>query len=766
MLELNPILVIVGPVDGNRDCLAAQVAEIPAGAAKNRHIARYGERAMPYFAVSQLFHGAQCPPDATIEEVRVSVLASLRDVDVPPWMVLTDTDLCDPQSIELLLRTAEAGGIRLIATLTSETVTEQEQLVSAGRVIESPPLDSATLAELLRVRFGAAAHPAVTELLLERSGGSYAVVQDLADASYASGALIIVEGVLTINPIRQKPSSDRLTDLFGPHADLVQLTALLGQLDVDEALVAFGAEVVDLATNHDGLRVTQGTLVFSLQAEAVLVRRSTAQERQIELFERFASAIPRTTGRAGVAVLAADWWRATGRLLPVDLAGRAGREANLLGHYRRALVYTDPANNDEHAAVAPVERAFAFSELGDDEALLRVLTDLDPSSLSEDELYPYLRGINLLAADRDRDRLVALAISSDDPDVHRRREAVSTLADMVQQSFGTGDERLAIQLRSLAFSGQLTPGNHAVAFAALAAVLHHSGRPAQAVEAAEFAIGTLIAERDSVTAFHLDTAHEVHIMALVSALDVIGAERELTAYSAGVFASAGSGRITTAMQAYVAMVRGDMPESLASAHRCLSGLEDHDPNQVRGWVEALKAQGLVYTGRDDEARKALAAARRHPSRIPQTDLARRTHIASTYDALAEPEEALEILAEVVDEARRRNLLQAQIDAAAASVLIGGPPQVHVLLDAVDDLVDPSGAPLFWQMFARAARDYDIPTIVELADQLDALGARMFASGVAQFVLDMARRATDLERATRDRLSTLADLAAQQGRDRP
>ena len=772
LLDLHPVLLIVGPVGGNRNRLAAQIAEIPSGPSKNRHVARFGEKCLPYFAVAQLFRDVQPATDTPVDAVETAVREALGTVETPPRIVLANTDLVDPESLDVLLRVAGAGSIRLIATLTPEAAADQEQLLAEGTLVEIPPLDRATIAELLRVRFGAAPHPTVVELLLERSGGSYAVVQDLADASFASAAIVIVEGVLALNPIRQKASSGRLTSLLEPRTaerlgggqaitDLVHLTALLGQLDVDEARAAVGADVVDLAVRHGELTIDGAALVFALSAEAMLVQRSMPHERQIELFDRFASVLPRTIDRPGAAVLAADWWRAASRPIPVDLAARAGREANLLGHYRRALVYTDPANNDAHAAIAPVERGFALKELGDDDAFVRMFADLDPSTLSEDELYPYLRAVNLLDLGGDRERLVARAVSADDPADRRRREAVRQLADMVQQAFGTGDEKLANRLRSIAFSGQLGPGNRAVAFAALAAVLHHSARPAQAVEAAEFALGTLIAERESVSAFHLDTARELHIMALVSALDVAGAERALTAYSSGIFASAGSGRITTALQAYVAMVRGDMSEALASAHLCLSGLGTRDPNQIRGWVEAMAAESLVHLGRTDEAREMLAAARRHPSRLPQTDLARRTNIASAYDALAEPEEALEILAGVVDEARRRNLRQAQIDAAAASVLIGGPPQLSVLLDAVDDLVDPSGTPLFWQAFARAAREYDIPAIVELADQLDGLGARLFAAGVAQFVLDMARRATDLELDTRQRLSVLADLTVRQ-----
>ena len=760
LLDAKSVLVIVGPVGGHRNRLAAEIAEIPAGASKNRHVGRFGDGQVPYFAVSQLFRTVQPPPDAPVDDVETSLRESLRDVDVPPRIVLANTDLCDPQSVDVLVRAAEAGAIRLIATLTAETVATRDRLMAAAGLIEIPALDRTAIGTMLRARFGAAPDPELSDLLLERSGGSSDVMQSLADASFVSGAIVVDDGVLRGTELLLSRTAEGL-DGTGTITDLLHLTALLGQLDVDEARALFGDDLVDRATTTGALTAGDGALTFALPEEAMQVKRSLPQDRQIDLFERFADVLPRTVGRTGAAVPAADWWRAAGRLLPPDLAARAGREANLLGHYRRALVYTDPRSNDQHASVAPVERGFAFSELGDTDAILGMIAELDASTLSEDELYPYLRAVSVLSPDGERERLVAQAVASDDPVTRRRREAVRTLAVMVQEAIDTGDEKLANRVRSLAFSGQLSPGNRAIAFAALATVLHHSARPAQATEAAEFALEVLTEDRSSVSAYHLDTARELHVVALLSALDLPAAGRALATYSTGVFAVPGTGRVTYALQALVAMTRGDMVEALASAHLGLSEVRRHDPHQIRGWIEAIIAQSLVHLGRVGDARAALITARQHPSRLPQIDLARRTYIAATYDALAEPEEALEILTEVVDEARRRGLRLAQIDAAGAGVLIGGPPQVDLLLEAVDDLVDPSGTPQVWQAYARAARSYDISAIVELAYRLDALGARLFAAGVAQSVLDMARRATDLDHATRGRLHRLADLASRQ-----
>ena len=769
LLDVQPVLVIIGPVGGNRNHLAAEVAGIPAGPSNNRHVARHGDQDVPHFAIRQLFRELPLGAHTTGEALAAAVRDALADVDEPPRVVLANAELCDTPSIAVLAGVAEAGAIRLVVTLSPDAVAVHDDLVAASGLVEIPPLDSATIAELLRVRFGAAPHPEVTALLLERSVGSYAVVQELVDSAFASGAIVIVEGVLALNPIRQTSGPGRLGRQIVPTApgqgrdeavaDLVHLTALLDGLDLEEARAAVGAEIVETATSPGGLLIDAGSVVFTLRSEAALVQRSLSQTRRVELFERFADAFPRTLGRPAAAVPAADWWRAAGRLLPSSLAARAGREANLLGHYRRALVYTDAASIEGHTAVAPAERAFALSELGDDTSLLQMLKDLDPGTLAEDELYPYLRAVRMLDHDGDGERLAERAVASDDPAVRRRREAVRTLEALVREAIGTGDEKLVVRLRALAFSGLLAPGNRAIAFAALAIVLHHSARPAQATEAAGFALESLLDDTSSVSAFHVSAAHELLVVALVSALDLAHADRALSVYSSGLLASPGSGRMSDSLQAFVAMAHGDMSAALASAHLSLSELRRHDPHQIRGWVESITAQSLVHVGRTDDARDALAAASRHPSGNPQTDLSRRTYIALTYDALAEPEEALEILAAVVTEARSRGLRLAQIEAAGASVLIGGPPQLDQLIDAVDDLVDPSGTPEVWQAYARAARRYDIPAIVDLALRLDALDAGLFAAGVAQSVLDMARRATDLTPQTRDRLNRIADLSA-------
>jgi hypothetical protein len=764
LLETRGVLVILAPVGASRRRLAADIAEAPDGPVWFRHVARFGEKGQRYFALQQFFPDVEIAPGDGVDQVSTAVRTVLDDIEPSrPRLVLVNSDLCDPESVEVLVALASAGRIRLIATLTPDAVADQDLLLADAAVIDVPPLAAERVAELLQARYGAPPHPLMVDLLMQRTGGSYSAVRDLADASFAAGLILVVDGQLVTDPgtpaaecfdtWHEPPLIERLSS--GEVTDLIELAALLGQLDLTDARACVSSTAIELAIAHGTFSSDGARLTFAWAAEEILVLRSLPVARHRELFEIFAARVPRTLALPGVAVRAADWWLSAGRRLPVDLAHRAAREANLMGRHRRAVIYTDPTANDENRGVALIERAFAFSELGDDTALDGLLGTVDAAALDEEELLVYLLWVSHAESVDDRDALAERAVHADDPAIRRRRAAVRTLAELTGQTFQSAGDDAVTRLRSLAFSSQLSPCNRATAFAVLSAVLRHSGRPAQATSAAEFALRILADEQDAVSAFHLERARELHVMALVSSLDLEGAERAAREHSGGVLAQPGNGRMTSALQVWIAVLQGDLLGALASARLCLAGLRPRDPHHVRGWVEAMTAHVLIRCGRADEAHDYLLAAERHPSRRRQLDLERRMLLASAHDSLAEPELALGVLADVADEAQSHGLTLALIDAMVMSVRIGGPPHLPMLLGVVDDLVDPTGTPLIWQTFARAVRQYDFAQLIELAEHLATRGCRAFAAEIAQYVLDMARRATDLDEATRERLRELA-----------
>lgn len=760
------MLLIVGAAGSSRHMLASAIAETatPDGPAPLRHIARFGERDHAYFALRRLFPGLRLAPDASREAIEEAVRAVLDELpDGPPVLVLTDTDLCDAPSIAMLAELAGSDSIRLIASLTPETVTAHEQLTTVAEVVDIPPLDDERIAGLLRSRFGVRPHRLLVSLLAEQTAGSYSAVRDVADTSFAAGLIVIVEGVLALRPGATADDlvgrrAPRTAERLGGGEEItavVQLTALLGRLDVQEARACVGARTVELAMAHGAFAMHDGCLVLASRADEVLTRHAIGDARRRELFDAFAHRVPRTVALPAVAAHAAEWWITAGRLLPVDLAGRAAREANLTGRHHLARLFTDPDTNEQHVDIAPLERAFACVELSDDAGITALFARLDPATLTEEELLVYLRGVSRVEPGHDRDALIRRALTSADPESRRRRMAVRALAELVDRAFETAGDEAINRLRSLAFSDGLSPCNRAVTFATLSAVLRHSGRPVQSVEAAGFALDILDREVDALSAFHLSLAREVHVMALISAVDADGAERALADYTTGPCAYPVRSPMMAALETSLAMLQNDLERALASARLCLASLHPNDPHQVGGWVEAMLTQILVLRSRPDDARSALGQAERRPARRRQLDLERRMMLAWTHDALADPEEALRLLADTADEARAHGLSLALIEAAALSVQIGGPPHLPLLLGAVDDLVDPSGVPLVWQTFARSADRGDLPSLIALADLADSSGARRFAAEVAQYVLDTWRRRTDMSPEMRDRLQELA-----------
>jgi hypothetical protein len=756
-LDEQGVLVVVGPAEGSRDTLAAAVAGLVDRPSPHRHVARPGETHLSHFVLDQLWRGDRLPVGADSGTLEARVREQLAGRPSTPRIVLVDAELGDAGSLEVLVRLAETGAVRLVATTSDASLPALARLREVGAVVAVAPLDADEVADRLAARFDAVPDPSVVEHVLERTGGSYELVRRVVDATVASGLVDVRGGVLAgtrplDDPAAAAPDADPAL-----MADLLDVTALVGRLDPDECDELFGGPALELAVRRGVLAATVHAVDFVFAVEATQVRRAVTLERQVDLFDRYHGKLTRSVARPGVAPRVADWWAATGRPLPVDLAGRATRESNLEARFRRALVHSAPGHHDGQGAIAHVERAYALVELGDTRGVPALFADVDPACLSEDELYAYLLAVQHLDDRDERDRLVRRAVTAPDPADQRRRDAVRTLADLVHQTFAGSGDRVATRLRALTFSGQLSPGNRAVTFTALSAALRGSARPTQAVQAAEFALESIVTGDEPVRAFHLDPTREVLIAALVSALDLDGALVAVEAYVAGPFGT-GGGRLGPVMQVYVQMQRGAIQDALDHARVYLDDHGSHDPHRIRGWVEAMAAECLVHLDRPDEAVVLLDAARRHPSPTPETDLARRIAMAAAHDALAEPEDALEILDGVIAEATTRELVQVRIEAAAAGVLVGGPPQLARLLDAVEPLVDPTGRADAWQRFARGVRAYEIPAIVELAIDLEARHARLMASGIAQFVLDMARRATDLDDATRAYLATLADLS--------
>lgn len=751
LLDLSQVLMILGPVGGSAHTLATAIVDAPGGADTplwSHHVASSGDSREPFHAIGRLFtvdtEHATGPGDVE-NGIRAELAACGEN---SPTVVIANADLCDRESVDVLTRLAATGTLRLILTLAPESIAALGQLATAAEVVELPPLESETVGEMIRIRYSAAPEPALVDLLMERTKGSYEVLCDVVDLACQDRQLTVLGDQLVLDHDLSGIAAAVLAE------DLSQLTAILGQLDAAEATALMGDSVVSRALASAVLERVDGHIAFSSAVEARRARWSISHERLTELFDLYAQELPATTARPDSAIAAADWWLAAGQLPSPELASRAARQANLLGQPRRAIMFTDAGRNTSHNIAAPLERAHAMAEVGDSHGVTTIWTSIDPELLTEDELLPYLRWVHHLTDTDRRDRLATHAVQADDAKAADRRAATGRLALLVDRAFRDGATELAGPLRELAFSDLLSIRNRALAFGALAAVLLNSGRPAQAAEMGQLAGEILKLTPDQVSASHLDPVREVHVRALISALDVTGAENALQGYAQ--VAGASDDRLTLMLRALLETMRGNMHEAITSLRRGLASVQPRDPHHLRSWGQAHLADLLTRCGQNADAHLALQRSAQHTLQDSPYDLDRQIAQAAALDALAEPEDALSLLQEVVTEAKERRLFLLKIEAAARSVLIGGPPLVKVLTEAVDGLEELTGVPAVWQRFAAAARSYDIAVLTRLIDDLVSRRAFGLAAELAQFVLDMSRRATDLDAETRDWLRSLAE----------
>lgn len=750
LLDVRGVLVLVGPIDGSCQQLASSIAALPQNAGRlwSTHVCRFGDQDRPLNAIRQIFCAVPLRHLDTADEIEARLREELDARGDRPTVIVSNAGECDLASLFVLTRLAGSDRLRLIVTMTSGIAATHSHLLTRSEVIELPPLHRETVTEMIRTRWGVEPERQLVDTVLARTNGSYDVICEVIDAACHTGRLVVQDDRLV-----PSPDGAGLARQAGDD-DLTATIAILGRVDLAEARTCFGEELIHGAVDRGVLQVQGAQIAFTAPSEGARIFWLLSRDRLVALFERHAHQLPATLGDPARAVAVAEWFMGAGRPLSAELAVTSARQANLLGQHRRAVAFTDPANVVGGVNVGTSERALAQRELGDTVGLQATWAAIDPQSLDEDELLPYLRwsahqsGSDAPAGDPAR------ALQGSDEETTQRRATVQTLADLIERSLSEGDDDIAAQLRTLATSAPMTNGNRAVAFACLSAVLRNSGRPDQAVEVAASSMQLIEAE-SAVSSLATNLSRELQILALIAALDLEGAAQALDAYDSRP--ASGTGRLSAALRCQLELGRGELETAAVFAQLCLTNVQHHDPHGIRGWIEALLAQMSLHLERLDDARQMLHRSYQHPCIRTPYDLERRRVQAAVLDQLAEPEQALELLQDVMTDARALGLRQSYVEAAALSVRVGGPSHLSALLEAVDGLDGLSGVSAIWQSFAHTARAYDIPALTLLADDLAARGTYLLAGQIAQFVLDMSRRATDLDPPTRARLQAMAEL---------
>lgn len=759
-------VMVVGPLGGHRGLLVAALARTSAATSWGRDVQTFGSDGLPYAAVNHLLPSLRAHPDQSVEDVVDAAGRVLGRSFGLQTVCLLEADLCDGPSTEVLARLVESGRIALISTMGPAAAATHRFARSAER-IDIPPLDDQQISQLLEARFGAVPHPTTVAMLSARSQGAYAVLKELADAAYETGQITSLAGSLVTD---EAVSVDLVDDAaqsattawpprFAPDhpgRDLIDVAALNLQIDAGEAGELFGAEALGSALSSGAVQVADDRIVFASRVEAMQIRRSLTDARREELYERYADRLPRTVALPGVASRTAAWFRSVDRPLTADLAVRAAGQSNRECRYVEALQFVGSVPAGERPSRLLVEQGHALNETGDCDGLLALVRSVDLSSLHEDDLLAFVRWASqVVPADelaRQMDDLAAQVRGDDDP-----RAAVLELASLYSEAFQDCTEALERRLMALTLSDRLSPVNRAMAQMVLASFLRHASRVDQAVTVAGQSVQALVDLGDDVSACHLEVARETQIMCHFSAADYEGSREALTAYSSPGVAYGNLGRLGTALWGMHAFLSGDVGSAMAHAQLALARTPDSDPHQLRGWMEAMSAQILTQVGDIDRVYELLESSSGRPSSTRrQHALECRLTQACVHDAVGDPEEALTLLQEVLDEAGEHDLLLAKIDAAVLMVQIGGPVHLRPLLDAVDGVDDSSGTSWIWRRFAEAIRDNKMRDLVALAEELDETGRAFFAAEVAQFTLDVARRAADMSPDQRRRLVAIAD----------
>lgn len=771
MLERRSALLIVGSPGTSRHRLGADIiSSADHQGVVLRHTCSLDDADQPHQLLTRIITDLGGPSAPSADDQVETIRRLVRtDHTIAPTLLLQDATFASLESLASLAALAASRDLRVITSMTPETVALAPSLAAVAERIDLEPLDVETITQLLQARFRGAPHEVLVGFLHEHSRGGYASLCEVADVLAESGAITSVEGNVILRPSllettrlvlpeqRRSLSAERLGGTVGI-IDLIDLVSIIGEVEIDEAIACTSAEDVALALRHGPITQSQGVLSMIDPLEAEIVVAALTPARMAELWRSHSARTQRSTLRADSAIRAAWWYRECGSATPAELALVASREANQHGLYHRTISYTSTQHTAATVLQTQHERSHALIQIGDVDGLLELFEQLDPAAIPTSELMAFMRWAAPMVPAHEVPALRERAIGPDHTaDERRQRAAAVTLAELNLLAFCESSDPHIRRLRTLLFAGVLSSVDQALAHTVLAAFLRHSGRPAEAVHAGQISVAMLESPEINASAPELDTARETLFMSLIAARDLDGAEDVLASYRAKATRYGRSGRLGPIMSGILAFHRGQISHCLASLELLRDNPLDQDVLRSRGWVEALAAQALIGLGRTDEAEALLTASELRPlADLCLSDLERRITQAFVHDSLADPDRALEILAEVVATARAHGLKLVELDALGLTVLIDGPSRTSPLLDATSELVAPSGTPAMWQTFAPLAAGYNFPGLIRLVDEMVAEGQLTLAGRFAQFALDSGRRATDFSPGEREKLNRVAN----------
>lgn len=721
-----------------------------------------------YGTLERFFSGTSFPADLTpaqaaaqLEEHLVADTTPLSEV---PVFVVPDADLCDEQSVAVLVDLAERGFIRLVATVGPGGPERRDYGQRPAR-IDLAPLDSDTVSALLAARFRARPHPTVVSMIEARSLGAYGVLRDVAELASTSGELLVESGVLVIGPGAGDnggtgPGFDdfaalRVLEEGHPALDVLRLVGLIPRIALADAEEIFTREELQAAEIAQVVNRDAEVLVVATPFEGLSISTHMSLDERRDLWDRVSPHLQRTAQDPTAALPMAQWVLSMGQTLDPELATRAISQANREVRYHVAIALAH-AVDPEAVSTSRIlmEQIYARHNAGDVHGAKALMQSTDPATVADDDLLEFLYSCATTLDESHIASLTQQLLAELEGECTPSRRATIELAASFNDMFEASGDAAERRVRALLLAGHLSPANQAMTNALLGVMARHQGRAAQAVEFGR-ASRDLLDPIDAAS-YHRDFAYESLIWSHVADGNALAAADVLREYGAPGAAYGNFGRLGTAIWGVLEYGRGDLASGLACAESFLGRIPASDPTGIRGWAEAMTAQVLLQAGRPDRGEELLEASTAHGAIHRAThDLERNLAQAGAYDLLCDPERALTLLERTYSEALQRGLSGYAIEAAALCVQIDGPHRLTMLQDVTRGRDDLTGRFAWWKKFGDLMAANDMRGLVAFVDELRSARAAVFAAEVAQFTLDVARRASDMTPSERTHLTAIA-----------
>jgi DNA-binding CsgD family transcriptional regulator len=658
-----------------------------------------------------------------------------------------DAHLLDSGSAALLLHLADAGAFIVATVRAGERPPDAVTALwkdDRARRLELASLDEGSSIRLVEVLLAAPVEHVLSHWAHAASAGNPLYLRELLAGAVEAGAVELVDGLWHLR--RTWPPGPALTELVAQRLEglgdaPVRLLAALSLGEPLPAAIAAGvashSALAELETRGltspeevEGERVVR--LAHPLYGE--VARMQLAGSQLDELRIGLADALQARGLRPGEAMRVAGWLRDAGAAIAPQLLLDAAAEAYRARDPALAAELAERAAQDGHGFDALLALGEALAALGrheDAERAFARLEDAPPSPLLAMK-YLFAR-INVLAwglgRPRDAERLVLQAAGwwADDP----WRQQATALHMMLLASSGGVTEAAGLA-DGLAAEPQLHPAAAGLLATSGAMAWLHAGRTGQARAASERALppppeDERLGDRElaglvswALTRVESGSEWDV-VQERVERIERAAARR-------GDRIAAGP---ADAVLGRLALQRGAPATAIGILREAVGHLEHNDPRGLTVVITAQIAIAAALLADADGARAAEAESRaRLRGRAPAWHEAPALARASAWAAAAAGEHTRPAQALIELGARPDAWPLWQVQVLWDALSLGAP--AGRVVDGLRDAAERCDAPLAAAAARHAAAlaDEDAPLLVQVAEQLETIGAQLMAAEAA------------------------------------